>query len=65
MTLVTVSNTVTLNPQFIASIVVNDATNRLMVRMHDGEEIYLPCQYGKSIWVTRDDLVKAMNEVDA
>lgn len=59
--LVTLSNLVTVNPHHVASILVDDDANRLTLRMHDGEEFSLPCQYGKSIWLTSDDLVATLN----
>lgn len=61
MTLVTLSNTITINPAFIADLVVDDQRNRITVTMHDGRTHSLPCRYGKSIWVTRDELIAEMN----
>ena len=62
MTLVTLSNDVTLNSDFVVSAVIGGANdNRVIVRMCDGETYSLPCLYGKSIFASRDHYVDLLN----
>ena len=64
MTIVILSNTVAVNPVQVADVVVNDGTNTLTITMIDGRTHDLRCQYGMSIFKTRDELVKLMNGAD-
>ena len=59
--IVTLSNTVAVNPLHVADLVVDDEKNRVTLHMADGRTHSLPCQYGKSIWATRDEMVAQLN----
>ena len=61
MTLVILNSTVAVNPSQVADVVIDTERNRVLVRMTDGHGHSLPCEYGKSIFLTRDDLVKRLN----
>lgn len=61
MTLVILNSTVAVNPSQVVSVVIDTEHNRVVVEMKNGRGHSLPCEYGKSIFLTRDDLVKRIN----
>ena len=61
MSLVVLNNDIAVNPMFVADVVRDGERNRIILTMADGRTHSLPCEYGKSIFRTRDDLVKRLN----
>ena len=61
MTIVILNSTVAVNPSEVVSVVIDTEHNRVIVEMKNGRGHSLPCEYGKSIFRTRDDLVKHIN----
>ena len=61
MTLVILSNDIAVNPRHVVDVVRDGDRNRIIITMVDGRTHSLPCEYGKSIFRTRDDLVKLIN----
>ena len=61
MTLVILNSTVAVDPSQVVSVAVDTTGNHVLVTMADGRAHWLPCEYGKSIFRTRDDLVKRIN----
>ncbi len=59
MSLVILNNEVAVNPAHVVDLAVDG--NRVLVRMTDGQVYWLHCEYGKSIFRTRDDIVKRLN----
>lgn len=59
--IVALSNEVAVNPSQVVDLVIDGRLNRIAITMVDGRIHSLPCEYGKSIFRTRDDMVKRLN----
>lgn len=59
--IVELSNTVAVNPDHVADVVIDTERNRLTVTMADGRAHSLPCHYGSSIWATHAKTVALLN----
>ena len=57
--IIPLSNEVAVNPSQVADLVIDG--NRIVISMVGGRTHSLPCEYGKSIFRTRDDILKRLN----
>ena len=61
MTIVILNSEVAVNPAHVVDVSVDTRGKYVLVTLADGRAHWLPCEYGKSIFRTRDDLVKRIN----
>ena len=61
MSIVTLSNEVSVNPAFVTDVQVESGINRIRVYLEGGRFHSLPCKHGMSVWKTRDHYVAQIN----
>jgi hypothetical protein len=62
MRLAKMTSNLFINPDCVASVKVNYEHGSVTIRMADGIEHHLDCDYGKSIWQTHDRIIKLLEE---
>lgn len=60
--MIVLSNKVSVDAAYVTSTHINDEKNAITVKMHNGEEYTVRCNYGQSIFATHDELVAKINE---
>lgn len=61
MMLVKLSSEVSVNPDLVASVVINSEYDSVTVMMHDGAKYHYGPDYSRSIWQTADRINAAIN----
>lgn len=62
--LVKISDTVSVNPDYVASVTIKHEIDVITVLMSYGEKHILTCDYGKSIWETAKRIDALINGDD-
>jgi len=59
--LVKLSDEVSVNPEYVASVTIRHEIDVVTVLMHDGIKCIFGPDYGRSIWETADRITKLIN----
>lgn len=62
--LVKLSDEVSVNPEYVASVTIRHEIDVVTVLMHDGIKYIFGRDYGRSIWETADRITKLINGDD-